>query len=338
MRYLITSGIIAISLIALAQSATDSKYVRINAQNAHLIEVIATLDTHVYQSRNSIAQIVFHPTQNEVYSVRYNETIRVWDTETFEFVELIDLPTEHITSFDLSPSQPLLAYGGWDLTDQPDFATLNIWNLETKENQIIYREGNDNIEAIVFSPDGAQFAATGWDDNTIRVWDSETGMELLVLNEQPGEKNQLSYLDNQTLISSGQDQNIYIWDLSTGEVVARFEGGFFSVHPSGQYVLATIYEGNGQHYELIDLNRPSTSVRRTIEGSVVDFGPDGDTLLTVYNGEIWLADFRSGERIAPVGLNYGFFPPAFAFSLDGKTLALQGESGELILLGVPVED
>ena len=59
---------------------------------------------------------------------------------------------------------------------------------------------------IAFSPDGSRFVTTG-DDNTLRLWDSETGTEILIFHEHRQKVTCAAFSpDGTTLVSAGFDR------------------------------------------------------------------------------------------------------------------------------------
>ena len=60
--------------------------------------------------------------------------------------------------------------------------------------------------------------ASGSEDGTVRVWNLETGDELLVLRGHTREVCCVTYSpDGQSLASAGGDGTVKIWDAATGE-------------------------------------------------------------------------------------------------------------------------
>ncbi|MEM6527952.1 MAG: hypothetical protein AAF653_06635, partial [Chloroflexota bacterium] len=134
--------------------AQISEYEPITADNVERIQQIALL-TH--DSENTISQLTFHPSDRTLFSLA--GVISLWDIETGSMLKELLLPTDYATSFSIHPNGNYLLYGGWDLTDHANFATLNHWNLNTDENTLLFREGNDDIEVITFNQDGKLYAA-----------------------------------------------------------------------------------------------------------------------------------------------------------------------------------
>jgi small GTP-binding protein len=81
-----------------------------------------------------------------------------------------------------------------------------------------------SITTYAFSPDGKR-TLTGADDNTVRVWDVETGHCLRVLRAHTGEVNCMTrVLDNRHVLSGAGDNTVRLWNMETGRCLRVLEG------------------------------------------------------------------------------------------------------------------
>lgn len=317
----------------------EENYQPITAENLELLEEISVLEFEVDDNINSINQMAFHPSNSTLYSLEFNETIRVWDMNSLEFLEVLDLPTEYATSFMISPEGDSILYGGWDFTQQSDFATLNFWDITQETNDVIHREGNDNIEQIAFSSSGDQFAVAGWDDYSIRIWNVETNEMVATLYGHSDVVTQIAIVDDLYLVSSGQDGLVNVWDLASLELLESFDGYFFILNSPNSALLVLSGSNTESNHTLVDLSTLEISSTYEIEGTPFAFNQRGDVIAVIgVLGEIWLHDFESGERIIHVGANNGNFPPPIAFSPDEKYLALQSGLGNVAIWAVPSQE
>ena len=183
------------------------------------------------------------------------------------------------------------------------------------------------VYSVAFSPDGNTIAS-GSSDNTIRLWNANTGATLKILTGYRYDVNSVAFSpDGNTIASGNSDDIIRLWDVNTGDELMSpltgHSGGVNSVafNPDGQ----TIASGsNDDTIRLWDVNTGDQLQKYTgHSGPVysVAFSPDGNTIVSGgYDNTIRLWDVNTGINLHTL-MGHRRNVYTVAFSPDGQTIA-----------------
>ncbi|NEO45999.1 MAG: WD40 repeat domain-containing protein, partial [Moorea sp. SIO4A3] len=196
----------------------------------------------------------------------------------------------------------------------------------------------DSVNAVAVTPDGTM-VISGSSDNTVKVWNLNTGAEIRTLTGHTSPVNAVAITpDGTRVISGGSDNTVRVWNLATAKEILRFNGHSLpvvavAVTPDGKKVVSAsvaminsmkvwdletgqeelTLEGHGDLVRTVVI----TSDNRVISGS-------NDGTIKVWNletGEM-LSSLRHGSQI----LDHDFFIYVLmqlyviAVTLDGKWL------------------
>ena len=277
-------------------------------------DTVRTLIGHV----DLVNCVAFSPNENTLASGSSDRSIKLWDpiTEQERLTIRGNNDIFHNLSFDKDGIT--IASGGYQ--------KINIWNINTgKEIHSINVYNNSLVNSIIFSPDGTMLTCGGF--QTVKFWDVSNWKELRVINTKANSTvRSLAYSPDGSLLAGAVDNNIYLWNPYTGELLHTFTGHNFWVHsvsfsPDGN-ILASGSEDHtiklwdvSNKQELLTLSEHSDRVLS------LAFSPDGSILASAnHDSNIFLWDVLSGQVIRKL---IGHSGPVYsvAFSPDGSTLA-----------------
>jgi WD40 repeat protein len=199
----------------------------------------------------------------------------------------------------------------------------------------------DAVDIVAVSPDERTMLSASW-DNTLILWDIETG-EVLWQFEYSDEINAVAFSpDGRTAISGGKDTTAVLWDVRTGDIIRRFteyenEIGEVAFSPDGRNILAG---GNAADSPIIQWNIETGQVIRRFEGPEgpvggIEFLPDGSAFLSRSDDGVFILwDFETGDIVRQANINLDEITGgllAWAISPDGLTAVTGDESFGIIL-------
>lgn len=157
----------------------------------------------------------------------------------------------------------------------------------------IARFGKGHIYDFVYSPDG-QLLASGSRDNTVRLWEVETGNLLKTLAPHRGDvQNVVFSPDGSTLASASWEGVVCLWNSQTGELLETVGGPLRKV-------------------------------------ATVIFSPDGNRIVYGSDDKIYFWDIRA-KKILRTLAGHTDVVDRLAYSSDGKTLVSGSRDGTILL-------
>jgi len=168
-----------------------------------------------------------------------------------------------------------------------------LWNASSTSLRTLAESGNF-VFAADFSPDGTRAASgggtvagTGFPDFKVRIYDPESGEILRVLEGHTANVQSVDFSPSGTeLVTSGADGTARLWDVASGEEVARFTsfGGTAAYHPDGRHIVVGETTGRENPNRAVsvgiwDTYEDELVHRMTIASSAqaVGVSPRGDT-------------------------------------------------------------
>ncbi|WNF13484.1 eIF2A-related protein [Microcystis aeruginosa] len=202
-------------------------------------------------------------------------------------------------------------------------ALQELLNRKSERNRL---EGHGSyVHSVNFSCDGKTLVS-GSDDNTIKLWNVETGQKLHTFEGHGGPVYSVNFSrDGKTLVSGSDDKTIKLWNVETGQEIRTLKGHGGTVYsvnfsPDGK----TLVSGSDDKtIKLWNVEKPQEI--RTLKGHKgpvysVNFSRNGKTLVSGSGDKtIKLWNVEKPQEIRTLKGHGG---PVYSvnFSHDGKTL------------------
>ncbi len=205
----------------------------------------------VFPHTAAVLDVAFHPHQRQLVAACQNGTAQLWDIESGTLVSLFQ-HAGPVNAVAIDPTGQYLAtasadrtVGLWDLhnaqkvtalehnaavhaVDFYDAQTLatacddygvRVWDLADIGNPQCKRPFLTAIQTVNFSPDGRRLS-TITDQQTARLWDTETGADIVNLATQHPVNKVVFSADSQRLATAHAQDGVHVWDAQQGNLLA----------------------------------------------------------------------------------------------------------------------
>ncbi len=272
------------------------------------------------------------------------------DARTGELLLTMDNDSERVFSdfspgvysVDFSPDGTRLATAGadgiariWDIASGETLLAINAHDPEAVTGGVVY-----GAAAIRFSPDGTQFVTVG-SDGLVRIWDAETGAELLTFLGNEDGLRSVTYSPDGTLLATGSNgETATLWDAETGEELFSLPGhpvrvSSVAFNPDASLLATAAFGGTVKVWDVTNGEELYTLPSQNSTVPSVQFSPDGQYLVSGGGDAIRVWEALSGEAVLTLTEGPGWL----AYTADGKNLYF-GEffSGKIDVFSLALEE
>ncbi len=343
------SGVTLVLFIAAVISffnANDARSDAVSALNdAEVARAEAVAAAEVAQSRELAASSIASQEQNDLSLLLAVEAIGIDDTYEAANSLLHALQEQPLTTAYL--------HGHTDRIRAVDFDSTGGFAVSSgQDNTIIRWDLSDNtrigspltghqlsVNDVEISPDNSLIASVSA-DSTVRLWDFDTGEELMMLDGHDDVIWAVSFNpESRLLASAGEDSRIIIWDVETGEIVNQID----SAHDGIIYTIDFSPDGtrlvSGGDDNLLRLWDVETGEEIAVmEGHTnwvrtAKFDPNEPAIISSgLDATLRFWDANTGEML-DIPLNTGHVGAVYdlAFSYDSQFLATASADGRVIV-------
>jgi WD40 repeat protein len=155
----------------------------------------------------AVNTLAFSPDGQQLASGSSDRSVKLWQVATGELLTTLTGHRLKITTVAFNVAG-ILASASAD-------GTIGIWQNNKMQRQLTGHVGS--VTAIAFSPDG-QMLASGGEDRSIRLWDTQTWTCRQVLPGHAWQVSSLAFISGgEVLLSGSWDKTVKFWQVATGK-------------------------------------------------------------------------------------------------------------------------
>jgi WD40 repeat protein len=307
-----------------ARIVTASAHQTVWVWDALSLEELLTLRGHT-ASVNSAA---YSPDGARIVTASGDGTARVWDAASGQ--ELLSLRghTSKVVSAAYSPDGVRIVTAGYD-------KTARVWDARSGEELFSLRGhtgsvwsaayGSSGASSAAYSPDGARIVTAG-DDQTARVWDASSGLEMLSPRGHTDRVYSAAYSPNGArIVTASADQTARVWDAASGEELLSLRGhtdlvSSAAYSPDGARIVTASADQTVRVWDALSGQELLSLRGHTAGVSLAAYSPDGARIVTASADQtvrVW--DALSGQELLSLRSHTDrFYSPAY--SPDGARI------------------
>jgi uncharacterized protein (TIGR03067 family) len=264
--------------------------------------------------------------QGRAVSTSGDKSLRLWNVATGELLrQWDDAPGRTPTSLAVSADERLAATGCFD-------GAINVWGLDAEQRLRRISAHTKPVHDLTFTPNGRQLLSVSADE-TVRVWDVETGTEVRRIDSLKGPRCVAVSPDGRWLVVGCYSWHVAIFNLETAALAKELKavgGAVLDVTfcPDGRQVAAGTQDG---HVVIWDVESEAIVTRllgHTAAVGNVAFTPDGRFVVSggdlgVGDQTIRIREVTTGREVARIAAETHILN-RFALSPDGQQLLTGG--------------
>lgn len=291
----------------------------------------------------------YSPDEKWIVTASFEDgVVQVWEVESGLEILNINAHVGRVNQAVFSPDGKQIATSGAD-------NTVKIWDADTGQELFtitgfgdgsIGNGAHPGVLDVAFNPDGNKLA-TASGDGAAKIWDSQTGVELLSLEGNGSPLSRIQFSPDGSLIATASEEpdltaQLRVFDANSGSEIwrqtiqqTRVWGLAFDpkgeriVTAGGQGVIKIWETSTGE--ELIDIPDYTASAGNAI------FSPNGSRLAIVGGDGLQIWDIEAKEKVLNLQIHSGWIW-AVSFTSDGSQLATASTDGTTRVIYMDIEN
>lgn len=214
------------------------------------------------------------------------------------------------------------------LVSQSHDGTAIVWDTATGHQARTIKIGTLPVP-ISLTQDGKTLATNGNGIGEIKLWDLETGEELLTLKIQSTNANSLAFSPDGKLLAAGEGASVRIWEVPSGRALGTFAGSAADINSLAFSGDGRTLCGGSDDKSVAVWEVATRKLLRRLKGhtarvSSVAISPDGKVIASgSWDRTVRLWNAETGQAIKTLSAHMGYVT-SVAIDGDGKTLVSAG--------------
>ena len=233
-----TGGVSDLSWVDSSQLATASDDRTVMIWDVETQKAVSTLTGH----SNYVFCVSYNPTGNILASGSFDESIKLWDLRSGQCSKTLPAHSDPVCSVDWNKDGSMLASSSYD-------GFLRLWDSASGSCLTTLISDNVSVSNCRWSPNG-KFLLASTLNSTMKLW-SPDGNALKTYQGHLNEKYSVfsvfgvdRVLERSYVLSGSEDNNAYVWDLQSKEILQILEDHTSPVigidyHPSQNMVITS---------------------------------------------------------------------------------------------------
>jgi len=185
-----------------------------------------------------------------------------------------------------------------------------------------------HVNSVALSPDGKHIVSGG-EDNTIKVWDTKTGAEVMTISITAGNEESCVAIspDGKRIVSGDDSGQVNVWDVASGKEVMTLKGherfvSSVAFSQDGKLIASGSYDDTVKVWDAETGKQVMTLPGHESGVTCVAFSPDGKRIVSGDNwGKIRVWDAVTGNKMLTLE---EYWVSSVSFSPDGKLMVVGG--------------
>lgn len=293
--------------------------------------------------------LAFSPDGTKLASAGDDQSIAIWDTDTWTLSLRIKSDFGAIHALSFSPDSSIFAAGS-------DDGTVRLWNTATWSNPKVISAHSRNVRAIAFSRDGKRLVTAGRDrklqpaglfgrarsflnidktDDVIKIWNTSQWSLVRTLPRLTSRVVTLSFSPTKNLLASGEENGeVVILNTETWQATKRLQFQHAPLKTLTFNHNGTRLLGGGEKQGLSVWKMADWALAedKTLKLQAVDYNPtENQVAAGSRDGTVKLFSDIGTKTLETVQKNLKFNKPVnvMRFSPDGQTLVFGSNDGSV---------